>query len=183
LEHQAMSNGFAGHAGRAEPALAGWLSATVATLTAADLDDVADLLRQTQLESGPETDAITDRYVANWIAGAALLIGVRAAGHLVGYAMLKRGAGSAAWIGVVALSILEDYRRKGVGERLMRALLAAAGQGGDLSEIWLSVAPHNLPAQRLYEKLGFAARETWPQSLFVPAGYLTMLWRPDPSDL
>jgi ribosomal protein S18 acetylase RimI-like enzyme len=83
---------------------------------------------------------------------------------------------------VVALSVLRPYRRKGLGERLMRALLASVRSGGKIDEVWLSVAPGNLPARRLYEKLGFVDRADPLPSLFVPASYLTMLWQPEGPD-
>jgi len=128
-------------------------------------------------------EAISTLYVARWIALAdraagALLLGARVGKRLVGYAMLEPGPGAAAAIGVVALSVLRHYRRKGVGEQLMRALLGGARDGGQIEQVWLSTAPENLPGRRLYEKLGFVARADPPPSLFVPVSYLTMRWRP-----
>jgi ribosomal protein S18 acetylase RimI-like enzyme len=165
------------------PIVLGPVAATLAPITIAELDATGDLLRWTHRESGMDAKAITDRYVANWIrsltgAPGGLLIGAQVGEHLVGYAALERGQ-SAGAIGAVALTVLRQYRRKGLGEQLMRALMAAARDGAEMKEIWLSVAPQNLPALRLYEKLGFVYRAEPPSSLFVPATYLAMLWRPD----
>lgn len=77
------------------------------------------------------------------------------------------------------MSVLRGYRRHGFGEQLMRALLAKAQRAGEIDEIWLSVAPDNLPAWALYEKLCFVARPDPPPTMFVPAKYLTMVWRQD----
>jgi len=179
-----MSERFVGHDDTIEPALAD--SANIAPITIVDLDAIGDLLRQTHRESGMDAEAITDRYVANWIrsltgAPGGLLIAAHVGKHFIGYAALER-CRSAGAVGTVALTVLKQYRRKGIGERLMRALMAAVREAGEITEVWLSVAPQNLPARRLYEKLGFAQRAQPPSSLFVPAAYLAMLWRPDRRD-
>ena len=44
------------------------------------------------------------------------------------------------------------FKRQGWTEKLLAALIAAKGQG---KELWLEVHEENLPAQKLYEKLGF----------------------------
>jgi len=169
------------------PVVLGPLSADIVPITALDLDAAADLLRLTYTEGGIELDAVTDRYVAAWIEAAigppgGLLFGARVECRLVGYAMLERGGAEGPAIGAVALSVLRHYRRKGLGERLMRALLAGVRNAGIIGEVWLSVEPGNLPARRLYEKLGFVDRTEPPASLIVPANFLVMLWRPDRLD-
>jgi ribosomal protein S18 acetylase RimI-like enzyme len=153
----------------------GPVSCRIDRLGLSDHDEIATLLRLTNAESGVDTDAISARYVSDWIAGAHVLFGARAAPGLVGYAMLERRE----TVGAVGLSVLRHYRRKGLGEQLMRALLAAAGDDRQIDQVWLAVARENLPARRLYEKLGFVDRADPPPSLVVPAGYSAMLWRPD----
>lgn len=44
------------------------------------------------------------------------------------------------------------FRRRGYTEKLFKHLIAAKGQG---RELWLEVHEENVPAQKLYEKLGF----------------------------
>ena len=161
--------------GWASPVVLGPVACRIDRLGPAERDEVAVLLRLTNAESGVDPDAITDHYVEDWISRAHLLLGARAAPGLVGYAALERGE----HLGAVALSVLRHYRRKGLGERLMRALLAAVRDDPRISQVWLSVAPQNLPARRLYEKLGFVDRADPPPSLAAPAGYATMIWRPD----
>jgi GNAT superfamily N-acetyltransferase len=153
----------------------GPMSCSVDRVWPADSDDIATLLRLTNAESGVDPDAISARYVSDWIAAAHMLFGARAAPGLVGYAILERCEA----IGVVGLSVLRHYRRKGLGERLMRALLTAVRNDERIDQIWLAVARENLPARRLYEKLAFVDRADPPPSLVVPAGYSAMLWRPD----
>lgn len=157
------------------PIMLGPVRCQIARLGPADHVAVADLLRLINAETGVEPDAVTDRYVANWIGGAHVLLGAHAAPGLVGYAMLERHE----QLGAVGLSVLRHYRRKGIGEQLMRALLAAVRDDGKISKVWLALGRENLPARRLYEKLGFVERADAPPSLVVPAAHSAMLWRPD----
>jgi|SRR5688572_17331884 len=56
--------------------------------------------------------------------------------------------------GSVGMGVLPDYRRKGLGEALLRACIAKAKVKG-ITRIELEARADNLPAIRLYEKLGF----------------------------
>jgi ribosomal protein S18 acetylase RimI-like enzyme len=58
-------------------------------------------------------------------------------------------------VGSLGIGILAGYRGRGIGDRLIGAALAAAGQCG-LVRVTLGVRADNLPARRLYEKHGFA---------------------------
>jgi ribosomal protein S18 acetylase RimI-like enzyme len=60
--------------------------------------------------------------------------------------------GERTWLGGVG--VVPAQRRKGVGERLTRALLDRARELG-AGEMWLEVIVENKPALELYEKLGF----------------------------
>lgn len=51
--------------------------------------------------------------------------------------------------------VSRDFRRQGIGESLMRALIAEAKRR-DVISLWLTSNPRRIPAHRLYEKLGFA---------------------------
>jgi ribosomal protein S18 acetylase RimI-like enzyme len=76
----------------------------------------------------------------------------RVDGELVGLANLGlRGAD--AWVGGVG--VVPAHRGTGVGEALMRGLIAEARSRG-VERLWLEVIVENTVALRLYEKLGFA---------------------------
>ena len=149
---------------------------------AASLDAVADLLRQTDLEGGFDPDLIGIEHAAafNGVRGPdrGFLFYARAGARLVGYGRLDRGQGDMAGLGVVALTVLEAYRRKGLGEALMRALLRAVAQERSLREVWLWVRPDNTPARRLYEKLGFIDQATHPAGHWAVPGEIAMVWLP-----
>ena len=55
---------------------------------------------------------------------------------------------------VQRVCVLKQFRRHGLGERLMKELLTAFSAVG-ASSVFLEVRAGNVPARRLYEKLGF----------------------------
>jgi ribosomal-protein-alanine N-acetyltransferase len=83
-------------------------------------------------------------------------------GDVVGYIMnrVERGIGflrkSLVKKGhVVSIAVLEEHRRKGIGEALMKTGMEAMKNVYDAKEVYLEVRVSNTPAIRLYEKLGF----------------------------
>lgn len=149
----------------------------------AELDAVLDLLRRTDDEAGFDPDLIRPENAAAFNAirspSEGLLFYARAGGRLVGYGRLERGRGDAAGLGVVALTVLEAYRRKGIGQALLRALLYAATGERNLHRVWLSVRPDNASAIRLYEKLGFIRAANHPPGRWAIPGEITMVWQPE----
>ncbi len=80
-----------------------------------------------------------------------LLTDTEAEGRVVGYAGI--------WLigdegHITNVGILPEYRRRGLAETLVKALLAEAEQRGVTAET-LEVRVSNAPAIALYEKLGF----------------------------
>ncbi|WP_415064037.1 GNAT family N-acetyltransferase [Bdellovibrio sp.] len=76
-------------------------------------------------------------------------VGVFEGEQLVGF-VLYRELPQAWEISLVACH--PQFRRRGYMERLFDHLIAAKGQD---RELWLEVHEENVPAQKLYEKLGF----------------------------
>lgn len=81
---------------------------------------------------------------------------------VVGYIMnrIERGIGFFKKIllkkgHVVSIAVLEEYRKRGIGEALMIAGMNAMKNIYDSREAYLEVRVSNYPAIRLYEKLGF----------------------------
>ncbi len=70
---------------------------------------------------------------------------------LAGFAAALRKTDSAL---LTDLVVVEDARRRGVGTRLVEDALAVAGQHGR-SQLMLEVRRDNLPACRIYQRLGF----------------------------
>ena len=101
--------------------------------------------------------------------------------RLIGYGRLDRGRGGSAAIGVIALTVLAAYRRKGIGEALMRVLLHSAGQEPSVRDVWLAVRPENTPAIHLYRKLNFRREAKHPLGDLAAPGEITMVWAPTPA--
>jgi RimJ/RimL family protein N-acetyltransferase len=57
--------------------------------------------------------------------------------------------------GRLGMSVAQAWRRRGVGERLLRAAIDEARGWPGFCRIELEVAPWNAPAVALYERLGF----------------------------
>ncbi len=56
---------------------------------------------------------------------------------------------------IVSIAVLEGYRRRGIGRKLMENALRSLREIYECKEAYLEVRVSNLPAIRLYEKLGF----------------------------
>jgi ribosomal protein S18 acetylase RimI-like enzyme len=76
--------------------------------------------------------------------------GGRLAGYFFGRAEPESGAGYVDLVGVA-----EEYRRSGLGRRLMLAGLAGLRETPGLRQVNLTVAGDNEAALRLYDSLGF----------------------------
>ncbi|MGD8567127.1 MAG: ribosomal protein S18-alanine N-acetyltransferase [Gammaproteobacteria bacterium] len=71
--------------------------------------------------------------------------------ELAGYCIMSVGAAEAH---VLNLCIADDFRRQGLGERLLTHMLEIARQK-NVGAVFLEVRPSNQPAISLYEKVGF----------------------------
>jgi ribosomal-protein-alanine N-acetyltransferase len=74
-------------------------------------------------------------------------------GDMIAFALLRRIIDEGE---VVSMAVAPDWRRRGLGCRLLADALAAAATHG-VRRVTLEVAADNAPAQALYRRLGFAA--------------------------
>jgi ribosomal protein S18 acetylase RimI-like enzyme len=150
--------------------------------SAADIDAVLDLLRRSDAEAGFDPNLISREAAAffNSIASPdqGFQLYARVGNRLVGYGRLERSPFDPAGFGVIALTVTASYRRQGLGESLLRALLREAAAIG-LPQVWLSVRPDNEAALCLYRKLGFVGDPSAPPGGWAVPGEMTMVWRPD----
>jgi ribosomal protein S18 acetylase RimI-like enzyme len=157
------------------------LSAELIAGSAAETDAVLDLLRRTDAEAGFDPNLISREAAASFNAitapGQGFQFYARVGARLVAYGRLERSPLDKAGVGVVALTVLAAFRRQGLGEALLRTLLREAAVAGP-RQVWLSVRPDNVPAIKLYRKLGFVTDPDVPPGGWAAAGEMTMVWRP-----
>jgi len=70
-----------------------------------------------------------------------------------GFSLMKRGH-------VISIAVLPGYRRKGIGEALLREALQAMVNYYGVKECYLEVRVSNSPAINLYKKIGFKIERT-----------------------
>jgi [ribosomal protein S18]-alanine N-acetyltransferase len=73
------------------------------------------------------------------------------AGQVKGYLVARSVAGEGE---ILNLAVAPDARRRGIGDALLEAGIAALGAAG-VREIFLEVREHNHAAQQLYRRRGF----------------------------
>ncbi|WOH50318.1 GNAT family N-acetyltransferase [Bradyrhizobium sp. sBnM-33] len=73
-------------------------------------------------------------------------------------------------VGVLGIALLPEFRRQGIGGRLMRQTLDAARDFG-LRRVELTVRESNAAAIRLYKKFGFEIEGLQRNRILVDGGY------------
>ncbi len=78
-------------------------------------------------------------------------------------------AGEIAW--ELAIFVLQEYQRAGIGTELLEALLGYASEQG-VENVWLTVERWNSPAIALYERVGFevCGAESFEQEMSIRLG-------------
>jgi len=71
----------------------------------------------------------------------------------LGFSQMKRGH-------VISIAVLPEYRRRGIGETLLREALQAMTNYYNIKECYLEVRVSNSPAINLYKKIGFKIERT-----------------------
>lgn len=72
---------------------------------------------------------------------------------------------------LVAMFVHDSHRGTGVARQLVEAAIAQCRRRGDIRLLQLEVTDGNLPAQRLYQRLGFQAWGVEPLAVLTPGGY------------
>jgi ribosomal protein S18 acetylase RimI-like enzyme len=131
------------------------LDVTIRQATAADADAIADLIAAIEpdkLVSEISRDERRDRFHHYLDAGINAAFLAESHGRLVGELTLALGGPDPARIG---FSVHPDFRRRGVGRRLLQHGLAWA-DANDIHKLTAEVMAHNAAALALLQELGFA---------------------------
>ena len=91
-------------------------------------------------------------------------------GRIVGWCDVTPKMGQVhAHVGVLGMGVLEPWRGRGIGSRLIAATLEAARARWE--QVELSVYESNVAAHALYRKSGFVERGRWPKGRKVDGAY------------
>jgi putative acetyltransferase len=93
-------------------------------------------------------------------------------GRIVGCADVTRDKGRRSHVGVVGISVHDDFHGRGIGSAMMAALIEVADDWLDLKRLELKVHVDNAPAIRLYRKFGFEVEGTLRANSFRGGAYV-----------
>lgn len=131
---------------------------TLVRVERAHLPAIAALEKETFIH--PWSEEALELLCTDTAIGFVLMDGTRAAAY--GGMMCVAGEGQ-----ITNIATSPDYRRQGLAEQAMAALVGAARERG-LFEISLEVRESNVPAIALYEKFGFVAMGKRPRFYTSP---------------
>jgi putative acetyltransferase len=121
----------------------------------AALDTVAREKKYLVFTQAPPREAAFDFYRSVIASGDCMRVALWNA-QVVGWCDVLPVHGEArAHVGMLGIGLLPAFRRRGIGELLLKAAIADAWARG-LTRIELSVRADNANAKALYERLGFA---------------------------
>jgi RimJ/RimL family protein N-acetyltransferase len=102
-----------------------------------------------------------------------MLIAVTPSGEVIGIAGFHGGRRKATrHAGGVGISVLPEWRDKGLGTTIMKQMIDWAKQTGIIKRVELEVMAHNERAIHVYEKLGFKLEGRKSASLFKDGRYI-----------
>jgi ribosomal protein S18 acetylase RimI-like enzyme len=118
----------------------------------------------------PPLDATREFVMSNIANDVAQFVAI-AAGEVIGWCdvrpMKLKGF---THCGRLGMGVRKDYRRRGIGERLVRRTISRAREKG-VERVELEVFASNVAAIRLYEKVGFVTEGLKKRARKIDAGY------------
>jgi ribosomal protein S18 acetylase RimI-like enzyme len=96
--------------------------------------------------------------------------------RIVGGCTAIRGAGRTRGNVMLGIAISRDFRRVGLGERMMEEIISLAKKKFKPKNICLSVAAPNKSAQKLYRKLGFVEMARFPRWVEKGGRHYEVIW-------
>ena len=93
-------------------------------------------------------------------------------GKIVGTADVTRDKGRRDHVGHIGISVHDDFHGRGIGSRLISALVDTADNWLGLRRLELQVYVDNAPAIRLYKRFGFAIEGTRRAAAFRDGAFV-----------
>jgi len=138
------------------------------------LDFVARERRYLAFLEAPPLESIRDFILNNIKQGYPQLVAV-SAGEVVGWCdVMPKPRPIYAHVGVLGIALLPEFRRQGIGGRLIRQTLDAA-QAFGLHRVELTVRENNSVAIELYKKVGFAVEGLQRNRILVDGAYENLI--------
>jgi len=146
-----------------------------------DLDDLMDFINSLVREEAPilrekEVSRIEE---AEWLAERLVSLEkneiihfvTEVDGKVVASAEITKRRGHQKHVGVLGIAVKSGYRRFGIATKLIEALLEEAKKHG-LKVIILDVYEKNLPALKLYKRMGFKEVGRIPKAVYWKGEYI-----------
>jgi len=146
-----------------------------------DLDDLMDFINSLVREEAPilrekEVSRIEE---AEWLArqlvsrekGELIHFVAEVDGKVVASAEIRKRRGHQKHVGVLGIAVKSGYRRLGIATKLIEVLLEEAKKQG-LKVIILDVYEKNLPALKLYKRMGFKEVGRIPKAVYWKGEYI-----------
>ena len=141
------------------------MEVTVRPYTEADLPAMRDIWNAVVLagDAFPQLEPLTARSAADFFAGQSLSAVAELDGEVCGlYILHPNNVGRCGHIANASYAVRQGMRGHSIGEKLVRHSLVSGRELGFRILQFNAVVQRNLPAIRLYEKLGFTRLGTIP---------------------
>lgn len=146
-----------------------------------DLDGLLDFINSLVREEAPInlTEEIRRREQVEFLArrlssietGEIIQLVAEESGKIVGNADVTRLSGRESHVGKLGIAVRSGYRRIGIATKMIKTLIHQAKKQG-IKIILLAVYENNLPALKLYRKLGFKEVGRTPKGVYWKGKYI-----------
>jgi L-amino acid N-acyltransferase YncA len=137
------------------------------------IEEGADIMLETPVTREEETDWLGKR-LASIEKGEVIGIVAEVDGKAVANSEVGRRSGSMSHVGDLGIAVRKDYRRIGIGKKLMKTLIEESKKVG-IKVLVLEVFGSNSAAKTLYTKMGFKDAGRLPKGVFRKGKYIDLL--------